>query len=677
LMSDSFFDPFAPVKKTTSSGPGVVSSAAPAAAAAAATTTTTPKAKNKQLFNPFLSSGAVESPKLMRRVMRSAGIAPPAEEKESDDENENESGEQWSDDDEANVSAKKAAHKQATEQRKKESVEESAKRRQSTQSAPVAVAPLTSQLSSSELLARWKRQQIEFIQAVAMHPDIVTVQFQRLVLKAGVFEACTGLLEDPTTERSALLFALGLLKRLTSKHGAITSVKFSHTILKRLCEEAKPECDDARIRAFAVTLLAAIDNKAQLDEFGFYEDCIKYCSPGQAPNSPLVENALAIALVNFSLDVARQRRILSTITMARLTAWAKSLEPDLKTCAAAFIGNLVANEDMTLSIIHDGGLTILLKLMAAPGAPSYKEHAARGLANLALHEEAHLPMLERGVLQILSRVVLEEPPSSTSTLRSALRCLGLMSVSERCGTVIAEYMSRSPEFAGRVNQLSVSDNEELAKHAEKAVTNIALHSKGKVFKKKKNADLVDQLLQRRPSLDDLGAWNVSKETQLANAPQTPAFSPLSKSNSAVTSSTDSLKSPRASGDSLQQKSPRNESPLSPRAAKSAADDEAESDEESRSGGGGDDDDGGDNHTTIRLDTGERRDSFGDLATRHKGKSSSSTRGAKSALSQSATEENDDELEDATAGLFGGEKKKSSRAGAVVQKLSRRTKPTHV
>jgi hypothetical protein len=667
-MSDAtFFDPFAPVKK--SSGPGVA-----ALTSSAPVESSKDKAKNKQLFNPFLSSGAVESPKLMRRVMRSAGIAPPAEEKESDDEDDGDAG-AWSDDDEAKVTAKKAAHKQAAEQRKQQSVEESAKRRQSSASS-ASVAPLSADLPSGELLLRWKRQQIEFIQAVAMHPDIVTVEFQRLVLKAGVFEACTGLLEDKTTERSALLFALGLLKRLTSKHGAITSVKFSHTILKRLCDEAKPECDDPRIRAFAVTLLAAIDNKAQLDQFGFYEDCIKYCSPGQAANSPLVENALAIALVNFSLDVARQRRILSTITMARLTAWAKSLEPDLKTCAAAFIGNLVANEDMTLSIIHDGGLTILLKLMAAPGAPSYKEHAARGLANLALHDEAHLPMLERGVLQILQRVILEEPPSSVSTLRSALRCLGLMSVGERCGTVIAEYMSRSPELAARVNQLSVSENEELAKHAEKAVTNIALHSKGKVFKKKKNADLVDQLLQRRPSLDDLGAWNVSKDSQMAVAPQTAAFSPLAKGAS-PTSSTDSLKSPRASGDSLKSprasgdslKSPRGPSPLSPRANAGQPDDE--SDDESRSGGGGDDDAGADAHTTIRLDTGERRDSFGDLATRHKAKSSRT----KSALADSATGD-DDELEDATAGLFGGGEKKK-KSGGVVQKLSRRAKPTHV
>ena len=70
--------------------------------------------------------------------------------------------------------------------------------------------------------------------------------------------------------------------------------------------------------------------------------------------------------------------------------------------AAAFIGNLVANEECKYQIIHDGGLTILIKLTAAHGAPSYKAHAARGLANLALHDEAHVPMLERGILQILS-----------------------------------------------------------------------------------------------------------------------------------------------------------------------------------------------------------------------------------------------------------------------------------
>ena len=171
-----------------------------------------------------------------------------------------------------------------------------------------------------------------------------------LSLSVFVYVICS-IIEDLDADRTSLLYALGLLKRLTSKNGAISSMKFSTTILRRLVEESKPETKDPRIRAFAITLLAAMQDKQQLDELGFYADCVRYCSPGQPAMSPLVENALAIALVNFSLDVARQRTILDTITMDRLTAWAKSLEPDLKTCAAAFIGNLVANEEVCCSLI--------------------------------------------------------------------------------------------------------------------------------------------------------------------------------------------------------------------------------------------------------------------------------------------------------------------------------------
>jgi hypothetical protein len=496
--------------------------------------------------------------------------------------------------------------------------------------------------------------QIEFIQAVSMHSDIVTIDFQRAVLKAGVFEACTAVIEDESSDRVALLYALGLLKRLTSKNGAISSVKFSQAILRRLCDEAQPDCDDPRIRSFAITLLAAMENKKQLEELGFYEDCIKFCSPGHAANSPLVENALAIALVNFSLEVPRQRRILDTITMARLTAWAKSLEPDLKTCAAAFVSNLVANEDVKLQIIHDGGLTILIKLMAAPGAPGYKEHAARGLANLALHDEAHLPMLERGVLQILSRIVLEEPPSSVPTLRSALRCLGLMSVSDRAGPAIGEYMVRQREFANRINDIAASDNEELAKHAEKTLQNVALHSKGKSIKKKRTAELVEQLLQRRPSLDDLGSWNIDKE-QAAGSTSTAAFSsPLNpqKSAAAAPAAATAAAAPAAAS-----------GVKSPRLQESKDSKESESEEESeeeRNEPTGD-------KTTIRLDTGERRDSFGDLAMRHKTASKGAK--AKSPLSPRGAGDGDNEADEDDDGLIGGGKK-------LIKKVTRRNKTVH-
>jgi hypothetical protein len=587
--------------------------------------------------------------------MRSAGIAPEVEEKESDDEADADGG-AWSDDDDASKSAKRAAHARDAAQRKLQSEAESAKRRESTSKE-------LTQLSGAELLKRWKKQQIEFIQAVSVHSDIVTIDFQRAVLKAGIFEACTAVIEDESSDRVALLYALGLLKRLTSKNGAISSVKFSQAILRRLCDEAQPDCDDPRIRSFAITLLAAMENKKQLEELGFYEDCIKFCSPGHAANSPLVENALAIALVNFSLDVPRQRRILDTITMARLTAWAKSLEPDLKTCAAAFVSNLVANEDVKLQIIHDGGLTILIKLMAAPGTPGYKEHAARGLANLALHDEAHLPMLERGVLQILSRIVLEEPPSSVPTLRSSLRCLGLMSVSDRAGPAIGEYMVRQREFANRINDLAASDNEELAKHAEKTLQNVALHAKGKSIKKKRTAELVEQLLQRRPSLDDLGSWNIDKE-QVAGSTSTAAFSsPINPHKPAAAAAAAApAAAATAAGGASAAGGARSKSPTLQESK-----DSNESDEESSERN----DEPVHDKTTIRLDTGERRDSFGDLAMRHKaapskakGKSPLSPRGG-SADAGGADDDGDDD-----DGLIGGGKK-------LVKKVTRRNKPVHV
>jgi hypothetical protein len=598
--------------------------------------------------------------------MRSAGIAPQAEANESDDDEDENDGGAWSDDDEARQRASRTrrtrAPRGAAQERRARPRVPSAPCVESTSHGAARVSSV-----GGELLKRVEAAcRSSSFRPSRCTPTSSRIDFQRAVLKAGVFEACTAVIEDESSDRVALLYALGLLKRLTSKNGAISSVKFSQAILRRLCAEAQPDCDDPRIRSFAITLLAAMENKKQLEELGFYEDCIKFCSPGHAANSPLVENALAIALVNFSLEVPRQRRILDTITMARLTAWAKSLEPDLKTCAAAFVSNLVANEDVKLQIIHDGGLTILIKLMAAPGTPGYKEHAARGLANLALHDEAHLPMLERGVLQILSRIVLEEPPSSVQTLRSALRCLGLMSVSDRAGPAIGEYMVRQRDFANRINDIAASDNEELAKHAEKTLQNVALHAKGKSIKKKRTAELVEQLLQRRPSLDDLGSWNIDKE-QVAGSTSTAAFSsPLNPQKAAAPAPTATAAAAAAASGT---KSPRLQD--SKESTKESESDE-ESDDERNDEPIGD-------KTTIRLDTGERRDSFGDLAMRHKSASKTAAK-AKSPLSprdksplsprSTAAADGDNEADEDDDGLIGGGKK-------LIKKVTRRNKTVHV
>jgi hypothetical protein len=77
-------------------------------------------------------------------------------------------------------------------------------------------------LPSAEILKIWRKHQVEFIQAVSVHPDITSLDFQKKLLKATVFETCCAIVEDPQDDRTALLFALGLLKRMTSQDGAIS-----------------------------------------------------------------------------------------------------------------------------------------------------------------------------------------------------------------------------------------------------------------------------------------------------------------------------------------------------------------------------------------------------------------------------------------------------------------------
>ena len=82
------------------------------------------------LFNPFLASGPVESPKLMRRVMRESGIAPAAEQEVSDDEIE--SDEEWSDEDAADAQQRREKHRQKLSEHRQRSQEQWEKRRDST-----------------------------------------------------------------------------------------------------------------------------------------------------------------------------------------------------------------------------------------------------------------------------------------------------------------------------------------------------------------------------------------------------------------------------------------------------------------------------------------------------------------------------------------------------------------
>jgi len=337
-----------------------------------------------------------------------------------------------------------------------------------------------------------------------------------------------------------LLFALGLLKRMTSQDGAISGVKFPAPVVQRLCDESKPSINDPRIRAFAITLLAAMSDKEQLEKNGFYEDCLRYTNAKETLSTPIVESAVAIAITNFSLDLTRQRRILDAITLERLTAWAKSTDPDLKTCAAAFIGNLVANEECKYQIIHSGGLTILLKLTSAPGNPPYKPHAARGLANLALHDEAHVPMLERGVLHILANIVLEKPVRDETTLRSAVRCLGYLATSQLAGAAVSEFIAKNSELHSRLESLQDGRNEQIQKHAERALTSPRGEEKGVAAKfkhainKKPTFDMpIEELLQRRPSTEDLPSWNLQAGGDVSRRNTAPSGSTVTISPAAA------------------------------------------------------------------------------------------------------------------------------------------------
>jgi len=277
-----------------------------------------------------------------------------------------------------------------------------------------------------------------------------------------------------------------------------------------LYEESQAKNENASIRALSISLLAGVEDKKALDNLGFFDDCLKSVKAVDAQESPLVAHAVAIALVNFSLDVERQVTIFDAIGMQRLVQWAKSLDSELKVCAAAIVGNAVANEKLTQAIVYEGGLTILVKLLAAPGAPPFKEHAARGLANLALHNDAQIQIVERGALPLLSRIVLDQPMPSFHILRSALRCLNYLSGSATTGATVGEFVGRSPQFGERVEAISKGDNAELAKHATAIVENLAAAA-GKPAKKKDALSAVTRMAARRPSLDDLDAWHLSKK----------------------------------------------------------------------------------------------------------------------------------------------------------------------
>jgi hypothetical protein len=487
-----------------------------------------------------LSSDSVDSPHLVRRLLRSAGVAPAqgAISDEDDDDatdandanHDDDDDAAWSDEDPKTKKEHKAAHKAARKAERVAATAEAAKsKQQSTAAANAPAAANANSNASSTIvhpqqqqqqqhvvsngtdLLQWRLwQQVQFVRATAHLADLVTAEFQHSLIDLGIAEACVNVLLAPAAtpdEFHSVLCALGLLQRLPK-----SATPHSMPLLVRLCELSRDlDPNHVSIRALSIALLAAVEDKKLLDNLGVFSDCLQFARSDDArTSSPLVRHALAIALANFSLDQARQVDVVTAIGMARLVQWAKSLDAELKMCAAAIVANGVANPALTQTVVYEGGLTILVKLFAAPGAPIFKEHAARGLANLAGHVEAQVPMIDRGVLALLARVVLESPVSSFDILRSALRCLSYLSASDGTRAAVGEYVARSPQFGERVGSIANGDNAELAKHAKKVVDELAVTA-GHPAKKTALTALGKKLATRRPSLDDLDAWHLAKK----------------------------------------------------------------------------------------------------------------------------------------------------------------------
>jgi hypothetical protein len=374
-------------------------------------------------------------------------------------------------------------------------------------------------------------QQTQFVRHTAHHADVVTAEFQHSLIDLGIAEACVNVLLAPAgspDEFHSVLCSLGLLQRLPK-----SATPHSMPLLVRLCELSRDfDPQHTNIRALSIALLAAVEDKKLLDNLGVFADCLQFARSDDArTSSPLVRHALAIALANFSLDQSRQVDVVTAIGMPRLVQWAKSLDAELKMCAAAIVANGVANPALTQTTVYEGGLTILVKLFAAPGAPVFKEHAARGLANLSGHVEAQVPMVDRGVLPLLARVILETPAPSFDVLRSALRCLSYLSGSEGTRAAVGEYVARSPQLGERVATLAKGGNAELAKHSKKIVEELAVTA-GHPPAKTTTLRALGKLATRRPSLDDLDAWHLAKK----NPDVAPTTSQLKEDTTAAASS---------------------------------------------------------------------------------------------------------------------------------------------
>jgi hypothetical protein len=507
-------------------------------------------------FFQLLSNDAVDSPHLVRRLLRSAGVAPPAEGAISDDDNDDDDDNNndndatdtnddaaWSDEDPKTKKEHKAAHKAARKAERVAATAEAAKSKQQNPASAAAKqqhehhhqqqqqqqqhqqqhqqqAPIL--IHNGAELLQWRlSQQVQFVRATAHLADLVTAEFQHSLIDLGIAEACVNVLLAPANspdEFHSVLCALGLLQRLPK-----SATPHSMPLLVRLCELSRDfDPNHVSIRALSIALLAAVEDKKLLDNLGVFSDCLQFARSDDArTSSPLVRHALAIALANFSLDQSRQVEVVTAIGMPRLVQWAKSLDAELKMCAAAIVANGVANPALTQTVILEGGLTILVKLFAAPGAPLFKEHAARGLANLAGHVEAQVPIVDRGVLPLLARVILESPVSSFDILRSALRCLSYLSASDGTRAAVGEFVARSPQLGERVSSIASGDNE-LAVTAGHPAKKTALTALGK-------------LATRRPSLDDLDAWHLAKKNPDA-APTTSQLKEGSTSSSTLSAS---------------------------------------------------------------------------------------------------------------------------------------------
>jgi len=457
--------------------------------------------------------------------------------------------------------------------------------------------PLIGAARAKFLLEQWQDAKVTLVTHMSVHPEIVRPEMQRLLVETGGVEAACTLLSDRAVSDEVFMYAMFFLKRVLNIPEASSRMPAKHigSIRERawMCMErlavGKGQRYDSRSvgGALAVLATAARNGAWPMDELAdFARHAVRSTDMAATHGDvSIVDVGLTLAVVTLSEDREHMPTVCHMLSNGSVTRWTAQMN-DVHRVSIVLLANVAA----TLAEVQTVDLPVLLRVILASlsgdevDAPTttrwerdrgadtttdaqvnkrgppvvdrrliafLQQHAARGLANLAVAPGVHAAMLDAGVVPALARIVAK-PSLHTETLRHCLRTLVTLTrstVDASSATRAADELQNASDAILRIDNLAKGDTGTLlGRMAGTCLEYVALHrsmipgfferqrereeeeaaaasarsseeasairrnslrrDEAARILRTSSASRLERLLQRRPSLDDVHAAGI-------------------------------------------------------------------------------------------------------------------------------------------------------------------------